>query len=158
MIDEFKFTNITRNRSDVLDCRPDLENLSSLGKLQSFSGFLLTVEKRVFLSSRKFLVLCPSIPVKVRAQEDLCNRVSHKSWWNAILNLHNGPRHRAVAEFRLATGYYFLRNYPYRIKVFPSPIYTLYSSGEVIGSPHLSCSAQAVSRRALQEARNILDQ
>ncbi|GFT60040.1 hypothetical protein TNCV_2687191 [Trichonephila clavipes] len=43
--------------------------------------------------------------IKGHAGEDLYNRVSHKSWWNAILKLDNGSRRRAVAEFRLATGH-----------------------------------------------------
>ncbi|GFY39440.1 hypothetical protein TNIN_33521 [Trichonephila inaurata madagascariensis] len=38
-------------------------------------------------------------------EEDLYNRVSHKSLKNAILNLRNVPRSRVVAEFRLASGH-----------------------------------------------------
>ncbi|GFW35003.1 transposable element Tc1 transposase [Trichonephila clavipes] len=44
-------------------------------------------------------------PIKVRGQEDLYNRVFHKSWKNAILNLSNVSRRRAVVEFRLASAH-----------------------------------------------------
>ncbi|GFS41424.1 hypothetical protein TNIN_459261 [Trichonephila inaurata madagascariensis] len=75
--------------------------------------------------------------IKACAQEDLYNPISHKSWWNAVLYLCNGPRRRAVTESRLATGQDCLRNHLYRIKVVPSPICTLYSSGEIMSSAHL---------------------
>ncbi|GFY76311.1 hypothetical protein TNIN_86981 [Trichonephila inaurata madagascariensis] len=55
--------------------------------------------------------------IKARALKDICNRVSHKSWWNTILNLRNGPRRRAVTEFLLATGHDCLRSHLYKIKV-----------------------------------------
>ncbi|GFW32166.1 hypothetical protein TNCV_2601921 [Trichonephila clavipes] len=57
--------------------------------------------------------------IKARSQEDLYNRVSHKSWRNAILNLRNGPRRRVVTEFRPASGHDCLLNHQYRFKVFP---------------------------------------
>ncbi|GFU27237.1 hypothetical protein TNCV_1694051 [Trichonephila clavipes] len=47
---------------------------------------------------------CPAVyKIKVRAQEGLYKRIFHKSWRNAILNLRNGSRSRAVAEFHLVT-------------------------------------------------------
>ncbi|GFU67255.1 hypothetical protein TNCV_4130091 [Trichonephila clavipes] len=80
--------------------------------------------------------------ITVRAEEDLYNRVFHKSKRNAILNLCNGARRRAVAEFHLATGHDCLQNHLYRVKVVPAPIYTLCSSGKIMDSAHfLHCPA-----------------
>ncbi|GFX36128.1 hypothetical protein TNCV_4216501 [Trichonephila clavipes] len=38
--------------------------------------------------------------IKARTQEDLYNRVSHKFWRNAILNLRNSPRRRIPPSHR----------------------------------------------------------
>ncbi|GFY66306.1 hypothetical protein TNIN_376521 [Trichonephila inaurata madagascariensis] len=89
--------------------------------------------------------------VKARAQEDY-NRVSHKSWRNAILNLRNGPRRTEVAEFRLATGHDGLRNHLYRNQSFSfpdMPSVQLWRGHGLPTSSTLSCSAQDVSRRVL---------
>ncbi|GFT52906.1 hypothetical protein TNCV_1460141 [Trichonephila clavipes] len=56
--------------------------------------------------------------IECRDQEDLYNRVSRKSWRNALLNLSNGPRRSAVAEFHLATGHDCLRNHLKYSKLF----------------------------------------
>ncbi|GFX86728.1 RNase H domain-containing protein [Trichonephila clavipes] len=128
---------------DGLDCHHDLKNLSSLGKtivlqwVPAHCG-IPGDEKDGFLAKKGALVAQKvSRPlsfhliknmikrsIKARAQEDLYNRVSHKSWWNAILNLRKCPRRRAVAEFRLDTGHDCLRNHLYKIKVAPFPIST----------------------------------
>ncbi|GFV11203.1 hypothetical protein TNCV_2719461 [Trichonephila clavipes] len=76
---------------DVLVCHHDLKNLSSLGK----TPVPAIVPARCGISGS----------IKARAQEDLYNRVSHKSWWKGTLNLGIGPQRRPVAEFRLATGH-----------------------------------------------------
>ncbi|GFY58192.1 hypothetical protein TNIN_478591 [Trichonephila inaurata madagascariensis] len=75
--------------------------------------------------------------IKAHSQEDLYNRVSHTSWKNAILNLCNGLRRRAVAKFRLAIEHDCLRNHLYRLLFVPSSIWTLFSSGEVMDSSNL---------------------
>ncbi|GFT52438.1 hypothetical protein TNCV_502641 [Trichonephila clavipes] len=76
--------------------------------------------------------------IKVRAQGDLYNRVTHKSWRNAILNLRNDPRSRAVAEFCLATGHDCLRNLPR---------YALYAALERAWDPHIFYTVLLCSRR-----------
>ncbi|GFS61067.1 hypothetical protein TNCV_4955841 [Trichonephila clavipes] len=63
-----------------------------------------------------------SMRVIVLRQGDLYNRVSYKSWKNAILTLRNGIRRRAVAEFHLSTGHDCLRNYLRRLRVVPSSV------------------------------------
>ncbi|XP_035216427.1 uncharacterized protein LOC118189855 [Stegodyphus dumicola] len=94
---------------------------------------------------------------KVRAKED---HVSHKSWKNAVPNLCNGPRLRAVAEFRLATGHDCLQYHLHRFKIVPSPICPLRSSREVMDAAHLPhCPALRKTFLAERywEARDMLD-
>ncbi|GFY18122.1 hypothetical protein TNCV_2045311 [Trichonephila clavipes] len=88
-------------------------------------------------------------------KEDLYNRVSYKSWRNAILNLCNGPRHRVIAEFGLATRDDCLGNHLYRLKVVPSRC-----SKEVMDSAHLlHCPAllKMFLAECYWEARDMLD-
>ncbi|GFU67262.1 hypothetical protein TNCV_3482051 [Trichonephila clavipes] len=99
----------------------------------------------------KFLVLCPSTPLKILLK-DLSQSVPRKISTTvfstslrgmlSLSNLCNGARRRAVAEFHLATGHDCLQNHLYRVKVVPAPIYTLCSSGKIMDSAHfLHCPA-----------------
>ncbi|GFX90970.1 transposable element Tcb2 transposase [Trichonephila clavipes] len=99
---------------DVDDCRQDLKNLASLGKTIVLQWVPADCgvpdnEKADFLATKS---------IKAPSQEDLYNRASLKIWSHAILNLLNGPRHRAVAEFCPATGHDCLGNHLYKLKTF----------------------------------------
>ncbi|GFV97126.1 hypothetical protein TNCV_3527111 [Trichonephila clavipes] len=63
----------------------------------------------------RFVTEWVRVRIPTRAQEDLYNRVFRKSWKNAILNLRNGPKRRAVAEFHLTIGHNCLQNHLYRL-------------------------------------------
>ncbi|GFV85835.1 hypothetical protein TNCV_2004551 [Trichonephila clavipes] len=102
---------------DVLDCRHDLKNPASLGKtvvLQWVPAYCRVPgnEKADLLAKNGVLVMQKvthpmsfySIKnpikrsIKARVQKEIYNRVPHMSWWNAVLNLRNGSRRRAVVE------------------------------------------------------------
>ncbi|XP_035232368.1 uncharacterized protein LOC118204154 [Stegodyphus dumicola] len=104
---------------DILDCQLYLQNLASLEKtvLQCVPAHcgITHNEKADFLAKKGALVMQNTFhplplhtvrdlikrSIKVRAQKDLYHRVSHKSWKNAIPNLYNGPRRRAVLNSTL---------------------------------------------------------
>ncbi|GFS45412.1 hypothetical protein TNIN_67641 [Trichonephila inaurata madagascariensis] len=89
--------------------------------------------------------------IKACAQEDVYNRVSHKSWRKAILNLRNGPKPRVVTKFRLATGHDCLRIHLYRISYCFPDMHSvqLWRGHGLRTSSTPFCSAQNVSRRSL---------
>ncbi|GFT16331.1 hypothetical protein TNCV_2488831 [Trichonephila clavipes] len=119
---------ISNNNSitqDILDCHHHLRNLTSLEKtivllwvpahcgVQSNEKADILAENGVFYYAKNFSrpMSFYSInnlikrSIEARAQEDLYNLCSHKSWKNAILNLRNVSRRRLVAKFRIATGH-----------------------------------------------------
>ncbi|GFU91724.1 hypothetical protein TNCV_4170101 [Trichonephila clavipes] len=116
--------------------------------------------RAVILSDSRASLLAVASDNNPITQDDLFNRVSHKSWWNAILNLRNVPRRRAVTELHLATGHDCLRNHLYKIRAVPSSICILCSSGEVMDSVHLvHCPAlhKTFLNEHYWETRDILD-
>ncbi|GFY74430.1 RNase H domain-containing protein [Trichonephila inaurata madagascariensis] len=106
---------ITQN---VLDCRQHLKNLESLRKTivlqwvpancgvpgnqkaDSMAKKGVLVMQKVSRSVSYSIKILIKRSIKPRAQEHFSNHVSY-----TILNLRNGPRRRAVAKLRLATGY-----------------------------------------------------
>ena len=141
---------------DILDCRNYLKSLESLEKVIVFqwvpahcgipgNEMADSLAKKGASIKQKFsrpLPFCTAkslvkTAIRAQAQKDLSNRTSTKSWGNAIPKLRNGPRQRAVAEFRLATGHDCLRKHLFRINVVDSPICPLCSLGEEMDSAHL---------------------
>ncbi|XP_071044091.1 uncharacterized protein [Parasteatoda tepidariorum] len=96
---------------------------------------------------------------KTCAHEELIDHTSAKSWRATILNLRNVPKRRVVSEFCLATDYDCLRKHLSRFGIVPSPVCTLFSSGEDMVSMYLlRCSAlcrNSITER-YWEARDML--
>ncbi|GFW92745.1 uncharacterized protein TNCV_1735381 [Trichonephila clavipes] len=78
-----------------------------------------------------------AVTIKARAQKDLYNRVSHKSTKNAIPNMSNGPKRRAIAQFYLGTGHDCQRNRLYRLKIVLFQMYALCAALERSWTPHI---------------------
>nr|XP_021003119.2 uncharacterized protein LOC110283005 [Parasteatoda tepidariorum] len=96
---------------------------------------------------------------KTCAHEEFIDRTSTKSWRDIILNLRNGPRRRAVAEFRLTTGHDCLRKHLSRFGIVPSLVCTLCSSGEDMDSMRLLPSSALCGNSITErywEARDML--